>query len=82
MKIYGDILSTLKSETRRERIVLTRIQLKTNVPFDLLKMYMSELEELGLIQNGPSIELTERGKQYVSEYETVLNFMKRMGLTY
>jgi len=82
MKIYGDILSVIQSETKREKTVLTRIQLKTNVPFDRLKTYLSELKELGFIQNDSSLKLTEKGQQYLSEYEKVLDFMKRMGLAY
>jgi len=82
MKIYGDILSVIQSETEREKTVLTRIQLKTNVPFDRLKTYLSELKELGFIQNDSSLKLTEKGQQYLSEYEKVLDFMKRMGLAY
>ena len=82
LKIYGDLLSILNSEARREKIVLTRIQLRINVPFDRLKTYVAELKELGLIQDEPSLKLTEKGKQYLREYETVLDFMKRMGLTY
>ena len=82
MKIYGDVLSVIKTETRTGKIILTRIQLKTNVPFDRLKAYLSELEELGLIQNGSSLKLTEKGQQYVVEYERVIDFMKRMGLIY
>lgn len=82
MKIYGDVLFILKSETKKEKIVLTHIQLKTNVPFDRLKVYISELKELGLIQDEPTLKLTEKGKQYLREYESVLDFMKRMGLTY
>ncbi len=82
LKIYGDLLSILNSEAKREKIVLTRIQLKINVPFDRLKIYVAEIKELGLIQDEPSLKLTEKGKQYLREYETVLDFMKRMGLTY
>lgn len=82
LKIYGDLLSILNSEAKREKIVLTRIQLRINVPFDRLKIYVAELKELGLIQDEPSLKLTEKGKQYLREYETVLDFMKRMGLTY
>jgi predicted transcriptional regulator len=82
LKIYGDLLSILYSETKREKVVLTRVQLKTNVPFDRLKTYVAELKELGLIQDEPLLKLTEKGKQYLREYETVLDFMKRMGLTY
>jgi len=82
LKIYGDILSFLNSEAKGKRIVLTRIQLKTNVPFDRLKNYLNELEELGLIQQVPDLSLTNKGEQYIEEYEKVLEFIKRMGLTY
>jgi predicted transcriptional regulator len=82
LKIYGDVLSILYSEGRAEKIVLTRVQLRTNVPFDRLKSYIAELKDLGLIQLEPSLRLTEKGKQYLTEYEKVLEFMKRMGLTY
>ena len=82
LKIYGDILSILDSEAKGEKIVLTRVQLKTNVPFDRLKNYLNELEELGLIQQTPNLGLMKKGKQYLEEYEKVLDFMKRMGITY
>ena len=82
LKIYGDLLSALSSETRNEKIVLTRIQARINVPFDRLKNYVSELKELGLVQDENSLRLTQKGKQYLMEYERVLEFMKRMGLTY
>jgi len=81
-KIYGDLLSILYGEAKAEKVVLTRVQLKTNVPFDRLKVYLTELKELGLIDDEPSLKLTEKGKQYIKEYQTVLDFMKRMGLTY
>ena len=82
LKIYGDLLSILHNESKKEKIVLTRVQLRTNVPFDRLKTYIVELKELGLIMDEPSLQLTEKGKQYLKEYEAVLDFMKRMGLSY
>jgi predicted transcriptional regulator len=81
MKIYGDLLSIL-SETNTEKVVLTRIQLKINVPFDRLNTYIAELNELGLIQDETSLKVTDKGKQYLKEYQAVLDFMNRMGLTY
>jgi len=82
LKIYGDLLSVLYSEANTEKIVLTRIQTRINVPFDRLKNYILELNKLGLIQDEKTLKLTEKGKQYLIEYERVLDFMKRMGLTY
>jgi len=82
LKIYGDLLSALNRETKTEKIVLTRVQVQINVPFDRLKKYVYELVELGLIQDKNELKLTIKGKQYLQEYENVLEFMKRMGLTY
>ena len=82
LKIYGELLALLYAESKAEKIVLTRIQIRINVPFDRLKSYLSELKDLGLIENDASLRLTEKGKQYLKEYEAVLDFMKRMGLSY
>jgi len=82
LKIYGDLLSALYSESSEGKIVLTQVQVKINVPFDRLKTYITELTNLGLIQDETSLELTKKGKQYLREYEKVLDFMKRMGLAY
>jgi predicted transcriptional regulator len=82
MMIYGDMLSVLDIQPKSEKIALTKIQTQVNVPFDRLKNYISELRELGLIQDETSLSLTEKGKQYLSEYRKILEFMKRMGLTY
>ncbi len=82
LKIYGDLLSVLYAESREEKIVLTHIQVQIKVPFDRLKTYISELYDLGLIQDQTSLKLTEKGKQYIVEYGKVLEFMKRMGVAY
>lgn len=82
LKIYGDLLSALNDQSKTEKIVLIRVQARINVPFDRLKKYISELIDLGLIKENISFELTEKGKQYLMEYERILKFMKNMGLTY
>jgi predicted transcriptional regulator len=82
LKIYGDLLELLYAGSREENIVLTHIQVQLKVPFDRLKTYLSELYDLGLIQDQTSLKLTEKGKQYIAEYEKVLDFMKRMGIAY
>jgi predicted transcriptional regulator len=81
LKIYGDLLSILYSQ-KEEKIILTRIQVQMKVPFDRLKNYMSELNYLGLIEDEVSFKLTKKGKQYLVEYQRVLDFMKRMGIAY
>jgi len=82
MKIYGDLLFVLHSESKKEKVVLTRVQQRIHVPYDRLKTYIAELKELDLIEDETSLKLTEKGKLFLREYETVLDSMKRMGLTY
>ena len=82
LKIYGDLLSILYAESREEKIVLTHVQVQIKVPFDRLKNYISEIYDLGLIQDQTSLKLTEKGKQYIVDYGKVLDFMKRMGIAY
>ena len=81
-KIYGDLLSALYQYPSAEKIVLTQIQVKINVPFDRLKTYITEIKELDLIEDETSLKLTEKGIQYVRTYKKILDFMKRMGLAY
>jgi predicted transcriptional regulator len=81
LKIYGDLLSILNQENTKEKIVLTRIQMRLNVPFDRLKSYITELENLGLIEK-ETLLVTEKRKEYLREYDKVLDFMRRMGIAY
>jgi predicted transcriptional regulator len=82
LKIYSDLLFSLRAESITEKIVLTRVQSRIRVPYDRLKTYIEELVDLGLIQDETSLKLTEKGIQYLREYERVLDFMERMGLKY
>ena len=81
LRIYMDILMIVRGETRKGELVITRVQQKSNVPFDRFKMYLSELRQLGLIQDETLPILTEKGLQYLTEYQKVLEFMKWMGLS-
>ena len=82
IKIYGDVLYALRQETKNEKIVLSHVQVQVNVPFDRLKKYISELNGLGLVQDETTPKLTQKGKEFLTECEEIINFMKRMGLTY
>jgi predicted transcriptional regulator len=83
MKIYGDLLLILSAESVTEKkIVITKVQSRINVPYVRLKKYISDLKELDLIEDETSLKLTEKAKQYLEEYENVLDFMKRMGMSY
>ena len=84
LKIYGDLLSALRSEFRDTsgNVVLTRVQIRINVPFDRLKTYIKELVDLELLKDETSLKITCKGMVYLRDYEKVLDFMKRMGISY
>jgi predicted transcriptional regulator len=82
MKIYGDLLSILSAEPKSEKMILTHIQVKMNVPFDRFKQYLSDLEELGFIENQASLKLTNKGKRYLEDYRKILDLMDHMGISY
>jgi predicted transcriptional regulator len=81
IKIYADLLLILKAEKySSDKIVLTHVQAKMNVPFDRLKNYLSDLSELNLIEDQVSYNLTEKGREYLDEYKKIIDFMERMGI--
>jgi predicted transcriptional regulator len=82
LKIYGDLLSILNDYSHSDKVVFTQVQIRLNVPFDRLKNYISEIYNLELIEDETTCKLSLKGKQYLKEYETVLDFMKRMGIVY
>jgi len=82
LKIYNDLLIVLNEEAKKEKIVLSWVQVKTNLPFDRLKKNIQELIQIGLIEDEVSLKLTEKGKQYIKEYKKVMEFIKRMGIVY
>jgi len=80
MKIYGDLLLILQDESINKK--MTRISSKSNIPFTRLKEHIADLAELGLIEDETSLKLTEKGTEYLSQYETFLAFMKSIGMSY
>jgi predicted transcriptional regulator len=82
MKIYGDLLAILNAEPKSEKVILTRIQVKMNVPFDRFKQYLSDLAELGFIENQASLKLTPKGRRYLDDYRKILDLMDHMGISY
>jgi predicted transcriptional regulator len=82
LKIYGDLLTILYNEREKEDIVMTKVQTQLQVPYDRLKRYIRELCELGLIDDEVSLNVTEKGMEYLREYRKILAFMRKIGLTY
>jgi predicted transcriptional regulator len=82
LKIYGDLLSILDDEAEKDKIVLSWVQVRLNVPFDRLKKYLAELVDLEMVDDEKSLKVTDKGRVFVREYKKVLEFLEDMGLGY
>lgn len=82
LKIYGDLLSILDDEAEKDKIVLSWVQVRLNVPFDRLKKYLAELVDLEMVDDEKSLKVTEKGRMFAREYKKVLDFLEDMGLGY
>jgi predicted transcriptional regulator len=64
MEIYNDILSALKHELNYGEALPTRIQSKSNLAYDRLTRYLSELETQEMITNNP-LALTQKERDFL-----------------
>jgi predicted transcriptional regulator len=86
-EIYGDILRAIGEEISRNGVArMTRLHLKSNVPYDRLKEYVREMDERGLVSvtvaadGHREVRTTARGIQLLKEYIRVREFLIGFGL--
>ena len=81
MEIYNDILCALKQELNYGDVKPTRIQSKSNLAYDRMTRYMSELEAQEMITNNP-LALTQKGRDFLQDYGRIKEFLDEMGVKY
>jgi predicted transcriptional regulator len=81
-QIYFDILQVICCDSEEEQLNPTRIAHKSNLPYDRFRNYLNHLMELGMVYRKTSGDLTvtEKGMEFVKEYEKMAVFLKNMGL--
>ena len=80
-KIFYDILcSIVKQEASGDIARITRVQNEVNLPSDRFRAHLEDMEALGLIEHGEGLTSTEKGRDFVSEYEKVAEVLRRFGL--
>jgi len=83
LEIYFAVLNSIMQESKITNIVRpTRVQFLSNLSYDNLLKYLVELKEKKMIHNSDEILLTERGRQFLKDYERIRGFTERMGLDY
>ena len=68
IQLYFDIISAIIQE---EDISPTRIQFKCNTSYDKLMKYFGEMEEREIISKNGSIDVTDKGKKFHSDYSKI-----------
>ena len=81
MEIYNDILSALRQELNYGEARPTRIQSKSNLAYDRLTRYFSELETQEMITKEP-LTITQKGRDFLQDYDRIKEFLAEMGVKY
>jgi predicted transcriptional regulator len=89
MEIYNDILTAISHEVTvyddyHEDVLgakPTHVQLKSNLAYDKFARYLNELENKKMIKQRP-LTITERGKDFLQDYQRIADFVLDMGIKY
>ena len=81
MEIYNDILSAIKLESINGEAKPTRVQSLSNLAYDKLTRYLSELEGRKMIALSP-LGITEKGRDFLQDYDRIKDFIQEMGVKY
>jgi len=81
LEIYFSILTSIQSEATYGEVKPTRIQFLSNMSYDKINKYFDELKSRKLITKQP-LELTDKGKEFLVDYEKINDFMVKIGLKY
>jgi predicted transcriptional regulator len=81
LEIYSDVLSAIKTEVITGEPRTTRVQSLSNLAYDKLTRYLDELEVKKMITLNP-LALTEKGRDFLQDYDRIRDFLHEMGLKY
>lgn len=82
--MYNDILKAIVDEITHDDDNVakpTRVQLRSNLAYDKLARYLDELENKRMILQSP-LFITEKGKDFLQDYDRISNFILEMGIKY
>ena len=64
-----------------EVISPTRIQFKCNTSYDKLMKYLEEMEKREIIEKNNSIEVTDKGKKFHTDYSKINDLISEISKT-
>ena len=82
LRIYFDVLRILRAELiKNGNPSLTRVAHAANLPYDRFGNCLEHLIQVGMVsQRDQKLILTDKGCEFIQEFERINDFLKRMGL--
>lgn len=81
LEIYSDILNAINLELVNGEAKPTRVQSLSNLAYDKFSRYLNELESKKMITQKP-LGITERGRDFLEDYDLIKDFLLAMGVKY
>lgn len=83
LEVIHDILLVINE--KNGKIKPTHILYKSNLSYIMMEQYLSELLQKGFVREiklkkGKTYEVTEKGRNYLSQYNLIKNFTESFGL--
>ena len=83
LEIYYDILASIREEKLANKAVKpTRVQHRCNMAYDKMLRYLAELARKDFISKKSPIRITEKGENFISDFEKIKEQFDKMTLTY
>ena len=79
-RIFYDILCSIITQESNGVVKITRVQNEVNLPSDRLRTHLEEMKALQLVEYDDRLASTEKGRTFVTEYEKVVDVLKKFGL--
>jgi predicted transcriptional regulator len=85
LEVVHDILEVIRS--KNGRIKPTHIMYKSNLSYQMMEEYLTELIEKGFItevngNNGKVYRITEKGLEYLNKFKFIIEFTNTFGLNF
>jgi predicted transcriptional regulator len=82
LRIYFDVLKVLREELKENAYPsLTRVAHQSNLPYDRFRDCLEHLIQVGMVSRGDEkLIVTDKGCEFIQEFEKIIDFLKRMGL--
>jgi len=81
LELFNDILTGISREASGGAAKPTRVAHIANMSYDKLAKYLGDLESRRMITVSP-LELTDRGRSFLRDYNKIRDFVVQMKLDY